>query len=183
MVATPSPPPWDGAVRLTSLQSAQRRLLLAAALAKPEDPWPLDLVEMIAAMIRGVPSGLNGILTIANALRYKSLFVRAMHPGNVLAGGTGRWYKKRGRWYETRSCKPKVQTCGYVPVELRMFSTLSASEQVHRLHALMTDDHSRRSLARACYHSRMDVGTFRAIIKVVKTECHATWTQCAIIAV
>ena len=171
MVAAPSPPPWDGSVRLTSLQSAQRRLLLAAALAKPADPWPLDLVETIAALIHGVPSGLNGILTIANALRYKSIFVRAMHPGNVLAGGTGRWYRECGRWHETRSRKPKIQKCEDVPVKLRMYSALSASEQVHRLHALIADEYSRRSLARACYNASMDVGTFRAIMQVVETEC------------
>ena len=171
MVATPSPPPWDGSVRLTSLQGAQRRLLLAAALAKPDDPWPLDLVETIATLIRGVPSGLNGILTIVNALRYKSIFVRAMHPGNVLAGGTGRWYKESGQWHETRSRKPKIQKCEDVPVKLRTYGALSASEQVHRLHALIADDLSRRNLARACYNANMDAGTFRAIIQVVETEC------------
>jgi hypothetical protein len=148
----PSAPPWELARQLSLLQAAQRRLAWAVADDAGAVALVPDLVEEVAARIRGLAAGLSGVLQLANADRYKAIFVSDMRADRVPDA-------TRDPWYAGSRSIAKVS---------RPYGGLTKWEQVCRLRLLLSHCTTRRHLAQACHMAGMDRATFVRIMEAVR---------------
>jgi len=169
----PSPSAWPGAPRPARVGAAQLRLALALALARTPLRVAPDLWGEVAAHVRGVRSGVNGVLEVAGLARYKAPVVVLLRPRERPDGPPSPSRQRAPKWRRVGPGGRRVagawalaDAAAAAFADGRAFGALGKHEQVARLRGYLADCATRRGFALLCAEAGMGEGEFTRLLRV-----------------